>query len=115
MSKPSQKTYSAEFKDQAVQQALTSDVPIAQTARNLGVNENTLPTWIGKYAPQRAKTVESSQEPMYEELKRLRQETQRLRQERDILKKAATCAAQCLCQSQRVKYAWIEENRKEFP
>ena len=60
MSQQNQKTYSVEFKDQAVQQALISDVPIAQTVRNLGVNENTLPTWIEKYALQRAKTVESS-------------------------------------------------------
>ena len=89
MSKQSHKTYKVEFKEQAVQQALTSGVPIAQTARNLGVNENTLHTWIGKYAPQRAKAGESGQESMYEELKRLRQEAQRLRQERDILKKAA--------------------------
>ena len=52
------------------------------------MNENTLHTWIGKYGPQSAS--EADKEPMYEELKRLRQETQRLRQERDILKKAAT-------------------------
>jgi transposase len=89
MSKQGQKSYSVEFKEQAVHQALTSDVPIAQTARNLGVNENTLHTWIGKYGPHRSKSSESDREPMYEELKRLRQENHRLRQERDILKKAA--------------------------
>jgi len=89
MSKSSQKSYSIEFKEQAVQQALTSGIPVSQTARNLEVNENTLHTWIGKYGPKRSTESDSSSEPMYEQLKRLRKENQRLRQERDILKKAA--------------------------
>jgi transposase len=89
MSTQSQKTYSTEFKEQAVHQALTSGVAKAQTARNLGVNENTLHTWISKYGAQSANSAGSVQESMHEELKRLRQETRRLRQERDILKKAA--------------------------
>jgi transposase len=41
--------YPAEFKERAVKLAVESDQPLAQTARDLGVNENTLHTWIGKY------------------------------------------------------------------
>ena len=46
MSKPAMKGYPAEFKERAVKLAVESDQPIAQTARDLGVNENTLHTWI---------------------------------------------------------------------
>jgi transposase len=48
MSQPTTKNYSAEFKERAVKLAVESEQPIAQTARDLGVNENTLHTWIGK-------------------------------------------------------------------
>jgi transposase len=67
----------------------SGDRPIAQTARDLGVNENTLHTWIKKY--HRAKGVEKpvNEDPLYEELKRLKKENARLKEEREILKKAA--------------------------
>ncbi len=35
-------TYTSEFKESAVKLALESDQPIAQTARELGVNPNTI-------------------------------------------------------------------------
>jgi transposase len=41
--------YPAEFKERAVKLAVESEQPIAQTARDLGLNENTLHTWIGQY------------------------------------------------------------------
>ncbi len=50
MSQEKAKTYSAEFRGPAVKLANESDKPIAQTARELGVNENTLHTWINKYS-----------------------------------------------------------------
>ncbi|MDO9169120.1 MAG: transposase [Methylobacter sp.] len=43
--------YSAEFRASSVKLALDSDLPIAQTAKDLGVNTNTLHTWINKYTP----------------------------------------------------------------
>src|SRR5262245_45766360 len=49
MSQHTMKKYPAAFKERAVKLAVESDQPIAQTARDLGVNENTLHTWIGKY------------------------------------------------------------------
>ena len=42
MSQPTMRTYPAVFKERAVQLAVESDQPLAQTARDLGVNENTL-------------------------------------------------------------------------
>jgi transposase len=49
MSKPVMKGYPAECKERAVKRAVESEPPIAQTARDLGGNENPLHTWIGKY------------------------------------------------------------------
>ena len=89
MSQPASRKYPAEFKERAVKLAVESDQPIAQTARDLGVNENTLHTWIGKYHRAERQEKEVNDEHLYEELKRLRKENTRLREARDILKKAA--------------------------
>jgi transposase len=89
MSMPTMRKYPAEFKKRAVKLAVESDQPIAQTARDLGVNENTLHTWIGKYHRAARQEQQPQNEHIYEEVKRLRKENARLKEERDILKKAA--------------------------
>ena len=96
MSQPVMKQYPAAFKERAVKLAVESDQPIAQTARDLGVNENTLHTWIGKYHRTERQEKQVNDEHVYEELKRLRKENARLKEERDILKKAAAYFAQQL-------------------
>lgn len=82
--------YTTEFRQSAVKLAVESDEPISQTAKELGVNENTLHTWISKYHTA-AKSVATTAggEHLHDELKRLRKENKRLREEREILKKAA--------------------------
>ena len=90
------KSYPAEFKERAVKLAVELEQPIAQTARDLGVNENTLHTWIGKYHRVESQEKQVNDEHLYEELKRLRKENARLKEERDILKKAAAYFAQQL-------------------
>ena len=90
MSKQTTKPYSAEFKERAVRLAVESDQTVAQTARDLGINENTLHTWLSKYnqngnGPPR----QVNSEHLYDELKRLKKENALLKEERDILKKAA--------------------------
>ena len=90
MQKTKNKTYSAEFKEAAVKQANESELPVSETAKNLGVNVNTLFTWIQKYSqPFEKDKVKRTDAPLYEEVKRLKKEVARLTQERDILKKAA--------------------------
>ena len=96
MSKPATKSYPAEFKERAVKLAVESDQPIAQTARDLGVNENTLHTWIGKYHRPERQEKQVNAEHLYEELQRLRKENARLKEERAIRKKAAAYFAQQL-------------------
>jgi transposase len=84
------KIYSAEFRESSVKLAINSDLPIAQTARDLGINPNTLHTWINKYSQpkEQSKTLRTD-DHLYEELKRLKKENARLTEERDLLKKAA--------------------------
>jgi transposase len=71
MSTEKKKPYSAGFKERAVKLAVETDQPIAQTARDLGLNENTLPTWLSKDHRREAGQQQVNGEPLYEELKRL--------------------------------------------
>jgi transposase len=82
--------HSSQFKQDAVKLAVESDKSVAQTARDLGVNSNTLYTWISKYhQPETPTNKGAGEKHPYEELKRLRRENAQLKEERDILKKAA--------------------------
>lgn len=86
--KPNQ--YTAEFKASAVKLAVESDQPISKTAEELGLNKNTLHTWISKYHRARNPKSEQVEElHLYDELKQLRKENKRLLEERELLKKAA--------------------------
>ncbi len=80
--------YTSEFKESAVKLAIESDQPISTTARELGVNVNTLYTWIGKYSAPKQQPAERTDEHIYDENKRLKKELARVTQERDLLKKA---------------------------
>jgi transposase len=50
MNQEKPKMYTDEFRESAVKIANESDKPIAHTARDLGINENTLHTSINKYS-----------------------------------------------------------------
>jgi transposase len=50
MSQEKPKPHPAEFKASSVKLAHESDQSIAQTAKDLDINVNTLPTWMGKYS-----------------------------------------------------------------
>jgi len=96
MSQPTPRKYPAAFKERAVKLAVESAQAIAQTARELGVNENTLHTWIGKYPRTECQEKKVHDEHLYEALKRLRKDNARLKEEREIFKKAAAYLAQQL-------------------
>jgi transposase len=90
MSQQNMTLYSVECKERAVTLAVESAQPIAQTARDLGIHENTWHTWISKYH-QGANGPQGRLDAahLYEDLKRLKKENALLKEERDILKKAA--------------------------
>jgi len=80
--------YPPEFRREAVQLARSAERSIAQVARDLGVSNQTLHTWI-KQADVDAGKREGLTTEEREELGRLRRENRTLLQEREILKKAA--------------------------
>ena len=87
MSKKSPKSYTEEFKQSSAQLASTSEQSVSQTARDLGINANTLHGWVKHYYPKKVPVIGASSD-FEKENKKLRKENSRLRQERDILKKA---------------------------
>ena len=87
----SRKTYTAEFKLQAIQMMAEQGLALAEVARRLGVSESCLRTWRDAAREQGAAAFpgRGRSSPGDEELLRLRAENHRLRAERDLLKKAA--------------------------
>jgi transposase len=81
----SRKSYAVDFKQQAVQLALSGEKSKAQTARDLGITENMLYNWIAQYGPS-APPAEAITDKA--EVARLRKALARAEAERDILKKA---------------------------
>ena len=84
--------YPLEFKISSAQLAVDSDQPISQTARDLGINHNTLHNWIAKYSDSdqiNQKNMSNNKAVCFEENKCLRKELVMVKQERDLLKKAA--------------------------
>ena len=79
--------YAREFREGAVRIVEETKKPIAQVARDLGVNEGTLGNWVQRARAEREGRGELS-EADYEELKRLRAEVAELRMERDVLKRS---------------------------
>ena len=81
------KKYDREFREGAVRIVEETGKPIAQIARDLGVNEGTLGNWVQRAREAREGRGELSRDD-YEELKRLRAENAELRMERDVLKRS---------------------------
>lgn len=81
------KKYDREFREGAVRIVEETGKPIAQVARDLGVNEGTLGNWVARAKEAREGRGELSKDD-YEELKRLRAENAELRMERDVLKRS---------------------------
>ena len=89
MSQEKAKTYTAGFKGPAVKLANGTDKTAAQTARDIGINESTLPTWTGKYIrPVANVKAVRTDEHLYEELKRLKKEVAQLAEARNPLLRA---------------------------
>ena len=76
--------YDREFREGAVRIVNETGRPIAQVARELGVNEGTLGNWVARDREKRQNTDGLSTGDI-EELKRLRAEVAELRMERDVL------------------------------
>jgi transposase len=84
------KTYTQQFKHEAVRLAQTSGKPIAHIARELGISDASIHQWRKELAAhdQEAFPGSGHQTAQEEELRRLKRELEVTRKARDILKKA---------------------------
>lgn len=89
MAKP-RRTFTREFKVQAVKLVTEQGYSYAEAARQLGVRENQIRNWKTRFANQgeQAFPGQGNRGVLEAEVHRLRAENKRLLQERDILKKA---------------------------
>jgi transposase len=88
MGKRERKTFTEDFKLEAVRLTRTSGRTIGQVAQDLGLGLSTLTRWKRQY--RQADLLAGPHEDTARELARLRKENEILRQEREILKRAAT-------------------------
>jgi transposase len=80
--------FSPEYRDEAVKMVIDSSRPIAEVARDLGLNESTLGNWVTKYRNEHPASEDLNISDRAR-LKELEKENRELRMERDFLKKAA--------------------------
>jgi transposase-like protein len=83
------KRYSAEFKEQAARKVVDNSLPIAQVARELGVNDTTLGFWVKAYRKKLAGQPLPADMPDAERLRELERRNRELEMENAFLKKAA--------------------------
>ena len=86
-SKRVRRTFSDEFKRDAVCMATTNGVTRPQNSSDLGVGRSTLNKWVQQH--QHDDLMSGPHEDVEKENTRLRKEVRLLREEREVLKKAA--------------------------
>ena len=83
------RSYTLEFKHEAVRLIADEGQRIAEVARNLGINATMLGRWKREALEGDAFPGKGRMKPMEEELRRLQKENRQLKMDREILKKAA--------------------------
>jgi transposase len=87
----SRRTYTPEFKTEAVKLVTEQGYSVAEAARSLGLSDNLIRNWKQAFEARGddAFPGQGKLPAIEEELRRLRAENERLLAERDLLKKAA--------------------------
>jgi transposase len=88
------KSFTAGYRDEAVKMVIETSRPIAQVARELGINDGTLANWVNAY--RRAHPIEEAPLTLSERarLRDLEKEVRELRMRNEFLGKAAAFFAQ---------------------
>jgi len=80
--------FDQDFQQGAVRLVFETGKPIAQMARELGINEGTLGNWCARERRRQAGGEAAVSESERAELERLRKENVELRMQRDVLKRS---------------------------
>jgi transposase len=80
--------FDRDFREGAVRLVRETGKPIAQVARDLGINEGTLGNWVNADKRRRGDGTGALDEDERAELARLREENAELAMERDVLKRS---------------------------
>ena len=83
------KSFSPEFKEEAVKMVIETSRPIARVAKELGINEGTLGNWVSIYRREHAGEEPPLTVRERARLRELERETRELKMENEFLKKAA--------------------------
>ena len=83
------RSFSIEFKSEAVRATIVGDRSLTQVARDLGISASLLQNWKQRMLEENEDLAGSRTETMEQENRRLRRENASLREDREILKKAA--------------------------
>jgi transposase len=81
--------YARQFREEAVRLVRESGKSRARIAKDLGVSEQSLYTWLKQDELDRGKRTDGLTTEEHAEVRRLRREVRILREEREILRKAA--------------------------
>ena len=81
------KSFSPEFKDEAVKMVIETSRPIARVAKELGINEGTLGNWVGIYRREHAGEEPPLTVSERARLRELERETRELKMELEFMKK----------------------------
>jgi transposase-like protein len=82
------KRYTPEFKEQAARKVVDNSRPIAQVARELGINDTTLGFWVKAYRKERAGQPLPEGMPDDERVRELERRNRELEMEVAFLRKA---------------------------
>jgi transposase-like protein len=88
LSRP-KRNFSPEYREEAVKQVIETSRPIAQVAKELGINPGTLANWVNAYRREHAGEEAPLSVSERARLRELEREARELRMENEFLKKAA--------------------------
>jgi transposase-like protein len=88
------KTFSAAYRDEAVKMVIEGSRPIAQVARELGINDGTLGNWVSVYRREHPVAEAPLSLTDRARLRELEAENRELRMRNEFLGKAAAFFAQ---------------------